>query len=265
MSRFRRFQLIEQSPSFYLKESSLLAPKTLLLNPWFPSLPVEDEFDVALDLLCPSTCSRALFDLTSPFDDDFDAVTDLVQIERTPFYSSAKRVRQRRAGFRSELYTLQTLCDRVSALELGFDRLFKKEEEKKKKRVGERKYTWTAELKSPEEDGLDRAYKWVAEVKDGKKGALEKTYKVTAEIKGKGEDSPISRTYTFKSSTKDAGECNAAEKKKEDEDKKKKKKAVSCARVVEIEEPSDHGAIILRQVYIILVLHILLLYYTSGS
>nr|GMC94381.1 BAG family molecular chaperone regulator 7 [Ipomoea batatas] len=237
MSRFRRFQLVEQSPSFFLRESSLLS-----LSPRFPSLLVEDELDAALDLLCPS---RALFDLTSPFD-DLDAVTDLIQIERTPFYSSATR---RRVGlcFGSERYKLQSLCDRVSELELGFDRLLKQEEEKKKKRVGERKYTWTAEIKSPEEDGLDRAYKWVAEIKDGKKGAVEKSYKVSAEIKGKGEDSPISRTYTFKTTSgKNAGE------KKEEEDgdkKKKKKKAVSCARVVEIEEPSDHGAIILRQAY----------------
>nr|GLL28101.1 BAG family molecular chaperone regulator 7 [Ipomoea trifida] len=239
MSRLRRFQLVEQSPSFFLRESSLLS-----LSPRFPSLLVEDELDAALDLLCPS---RALFDLTSPFD-DLDAVTtDLIQIERTPFYSSARR-RRVGFGFGAE-YKFQSLCDRVSELELGFDRLLKQEEEKKKKtRVGERKYTWTAEIKSPEEDGLDRAYKWVAEIKDGKKGAVEKSYKVSAEIKGKGEDSPISRTYTFKTTS---GK-NAGEKKKEEEDgdkKKKKKKAVSCARVVEIEEPSDHGAVILRQAY----------------
>nr|GMD14156.1 BAG family molecular chaperone regulator 7 [Ipomoea batatas] len=114
---------------------------------------------------------------------------------------------------------------------------------------------WRGIFKSPEEDGLDRAYKWVAEIKDGKKGAVEKSYKVSAEIKGKGEDSPISRTYTFKTTSgKNAGE------KEEDGDnnkkKKKKKKAVSCARVVEIEEPSDHGAIILRQVCIILIFRI---------
>ncbi|XP_019149740.1 PREDICTED: BAG family molecular chaperone regulator 7 [Ipomoea nil] len=242
MSRFRRFQLVEQSPSFFLTESSLLAPSTLSLTPRFPSsLLVEDELDAALDLLCP-------FDLTSPFD-DLDAVTDLIQIETTPFYSTARQVRRRRVGFGSERFKLQSLCDRVSELELGFDRLFKQEEEKKKKttRVGERKYTWTAEIKSPEEDGLERAYKWVAEVKDGKKGAVEKSYKVSAEIKGKGEDSPISRTYTFKTTS---GK-NAGEKKEEDGDKKKKtkKKAVNCARVVEIEEPSDHGAVILRQAY----------------
>nr|GMC96273.1 BAG family molecular chaperone regulator 7 [Ipomoea batatas]GME12833.1 BAG family molecular chaperone regulator 7 [Ipomoea batatas] len=135
MSRLRRFQLVEESPSFFLRESSLLS-----LSPRFPSLLVEDELDAALDLLCPS---RALFDLTSPFD-DLDAVTDLIQIERTPFYSSATR---RRVG-----------------LGLG----------------SERKYTWTAEIKSPEEDGLDRAYKWVAEIKDGKKGAVEKSYKAYA-------------------------------------------------------------------------------------
>ncbi|CAH9069747.1 unnamed protein product [Cuscuta europaea] len=242
MSGLRRFQLIEHSPS------SFLAPKSLALNPWFP-IGIEDDFDIALDLLSPSprAISEALLDFASPFE-EFDAFTDLIQIERTPFYSSAKRVQR----FGSERHHLQSLCDRVSAIELGFDRLLKEEAEKKKKsRVGQRKYTWTAEIKNPEEDGLDRTYKWVAEVKDGKKkGSLDKSYKLTAQIKGKGEDSPVSRTYTFKTSTSDEGKCNASEKDKEKEkkktvnDKQKKEPAQSYARVIEIEDPSDNRAII---------------------
>ncbi|RAL51367.1 hypothetical protein DM860_010869 [Cuscuta australis] len=256
MSGLRRYQLTEElSPSFFLKGSPLLAPKTLPLNPWrFPAVPAEDELEIALDLLSPSVFHGAFSDLSSPFD-EFGAVTDLIQIERTPFYSSAKRVQR----FGPERYHLQRLCDRVSALELGFDRLLKEEAEKraakKKSRIGERKYTWTAEIKTPDEDGLDRTYKWVAEVKDGKKGATEKSYKLTTQIKGKGNDSPISRSYSFKTSSIDPGEGVAAEKsvkkkKKEEEKNKKKKPEVNSPCLVEIEEePSNHGAIILKQAY----------------
>lgn len=228
MSRFTRFELFEHSPPFFLKET------TLSRNPFYPSFPLENGLDIALDLLCPTT----RFDFTSQFD-DFDVVTDLVRVERTPFYSSAKRIQRRRV----DVQCLQSLCDRVSALELEFDRLEKKK--KKQTKVGERKYTWTAEIKSPEEDGFDRKYKWVAKIDggDGRNGATEKSYKLTAEIKGKGEDNPISRTYTFEASTGDSGECRMVEKKD-----KKKKKEVGCKRVVEIEEPSDHGSLVLRQV-----------------
>ncbi|MCD7470411.1 hypothetical protein HAX54_010279 [Datura stramonium] len=236
MSRFRRFDLIDYSPpSFFLKESSFFTPKTLLLNPCFP---IEDELDCTLDLLCPKlSAPTTLLDLTSPFD-DFDTVTDLVQIERTPFYTTTRRV-QHRVGLGTEL---QILSDRVTALErlLG-------EKKKNNNKVGERKYTWTAEIKNPEKDGVDRKYKWIAEVKDGKKkGALDKSYKFTAEIKGKGDDS---RTYTFKASNASDGEESE---KKEKKDKKKKGesgKSVGSTRLVEIEEPSHHGALVLKQVF----------------
>ncbi|OIT31043.1 PREDICTED: BAG family molecular chaperone regulator 7 [Nicotiana attenuata] len=238
MSRFRRFNLIEYSPSpsFFLKESSFLSPKTLLLN---PSFHIEDELDSTLDLLCPTPTT--LLDLTSPVD-DFDTITDLIQIERTAFYTSTRRV-HRRVGLGTEL---QSLSDRVSELE----RLFieeKKEKKKKSKKVGERKYTWTAEIKSPEKDGVDRKYKWIAEVKDGKKkGALDKSYKFTAEIKGKNEDS---RTYTFKASNAGGDDSESEKKEKKDNKKKKCEKSEGSARIVEIEEPSDHGALVLRQVF----------------
>ncbi|XP_016443207.1 BAG family molecular chaperone regulator 7-like [Nicotiana tabacum] len=239
MSRFRRFDLIEYSPSpsFFLKESSFLSPKTLLLN---PSFHIEDELDTTLDLLCPNTFTpTTLLDLASPFD-DVDTITDLIQIERTPFYTSTRRV-HRRVGLGTEL---QSLSDRVSELE----RLFIEEKKKKKsKKVGERKYTWTAEIKSPEKDGVDRKYKWIAEVKDGKKkGALDKSYKFTAEIKGKNEDS---RTYTFKASNAGGDDSESEKKEKKDNKKKKCEKSEGSTRIVEIEEPSDHGALVLRQVF----------------
>ncbi|XP_059304961.1 BAG family molecular chaperone regulator 7 [Lycium ferocissimum] len=224
MSRFRRFDLIEYtpSPSIFLKECSLFTPKTLLL---------QDDFETTLDLLCPKPIN-ALLDF-----DDFDTITDLIQIERTPFYTSSRRV-QHRVGLGTEL---RSLSDRVSALE--------KQLKKKEEKVGERKYTWTAEIKSPEKDGVDRKYKWIAEVKDGKKkGGLDKSYKFTAEIKGKGEDS---RTYSFKASNASDGEESEKKEKKIKEKKCESSKSVgNKARVVEIEEPADdHGAIVLRQVF----------------
>ncbi|KAM3340586.1 BAG family molecular chaperone regulator 7 [Capsicum galapagoense] len=236
MSRFRRFDLIDYSPSsFFLQESSFFTPKTLLLNPHY--LHNEDELDCTLDLLSPKPYSpTTLLDLTSPFD-DFDTITDLIQIERTPFYTTTRYRIHHRVGLRTEL---QCLSDRVAALERGL-----LAERKKENKIGERKYTWTAEIKSPEKDGVDRKYKWVAEVKDGKKkGGLDKSYKFSAEIKGKGEDS---RSYSFKASnaSSDGDESDKKEKKKD----KKKCESSKSTRLVEIEEPSHHGALVLRQVF----------------
>ncbi|KAK6132176.1 hypothetical protein DH2020_034077 [Rehmannia glutinosa] len=242
MSRFRRFEIVEHSPSYILKQTSVFKPlRTLMLNPCFPSFPiVEDELDYTLDLLSFTPTPPAL-------SDDFDTITDLIQIDETPFHTSTRRV-TRRVGL-AEAH-LQKLSDRVSALESGFDRLAK-EEKSKKKKFGERRYTWTAEVKSPE---TDRKYKWTAEIKDGKdeKKGLEKSYKLTAEIKRKGADnSPIEQTYTFKvSNGGSSGESEEDKKKKKCEKVKDKGKTVkSAARVVEIEEPSDHGGIVLRQVF----------------
>ncbi|KAL2227203.1 BAG family molecular chaperone regulator 7 [Sesamum indicum] len=237
MSRFRRFEIVEHSPSYFLKETSIFTPpRTLLLNPSFPI--VEDE----LDLLTFTPNPPLLLD-------DFDTITDLIQIEETPFHTSTRRV-TRRVGL-GELY-LQTLSDRVSALELGFNRLVR-EERSKKNKFGERKYTWTAEIKSPEKD---RKYKWTAEIKDGKddKKGPEKSYKWTAEIKRKGGESlPIEQTYTIKVSSGDSSsesEEKTKQKKCEKGKGKGKGKSVgSTTRIVEIEEPSDHGAIVLRQVF----------------
>ncbi|GFP88260.1 bag family molecular chaperone regulator 7 [Phtheirospermum japonicum] len=221
MSRFRRFEIVEHSPSYYLKQTSILKPptRTLMLNPCFPSFPiVEDELDYTFDLLNLAPTPPPLFD-------EFGTITDLIQIDETPFHTTSTRRVTRRVGL-GDLH-LHALSDRVSALELGFDRLAREEKIQKKKKFGERRYTWTAE--------------------DEKKG-LEKNYKWTAEIKRKGADRvPIEQTYTIKVSS--GGEPEEEEKKKKCEKAKGKGKAVgSTARIVEIEEPSDHGGIVLRQV-----------------
>ncbi|XP_073122543.1 BAG family molecular chaperone regulator 7 [Henckelia pumila] len=244
MSRFKRFEVIDYSPSYFIKETSIFTPprSSLLLNPRIPSFPfLETELDHAFELLH--------FPQNSPlFLDEFDAITDLIQIEEYPVHSTTRRVtRCRDPGYGTERY-LQLLSDRVSDLELDFDRIQKEKLRRRKKKIGERKYTWAAEIKSPEKDGVDRKYKLTAEIKDGKdeKHGLEKKYQWRAEIKGKGRDQvPIERTYTFKvSSGGGSGESEKGEKKKGEKAKGKDK-----ARIVEIEEPSDHRAVVLRQAY----------------
>lgn len=231
MSRFRVTDIFDPySPSLCVKETSILAHKPLAFPSFFEA---EHELSSALDLLSPFPC-------LSPFD-IYDNVTDLVQIERTPSFRSYKRV-QRRV---EPEFSIQTLCDRVTALESKFDRLVNG-----RNSGGDRKYTWTAEIKGP----VERKYKWVAEIKDGKKTeeVKEKKYKWTAEIEGKGIDGPISRKYVFSASTGgDASECSKSEKKEKNEKKhqKKDKKGENVPRVVEIEEPSDHGAVVLRQAF----------------
>ncbi|CAA0834589.1 BAG family molecular chaperone regulator 7 [Striga hermonthica] len=237
MSRFRRFEIVEHSPSHYLKHTSLLRhARTLELNPFFPSFPiVEDE----LDLLTLAPAPQALFD-------EFDTIADLIQIDETPFHTSTRRL-TRRVGL-GDLY-LQLLSDRVSALELelGLGRLAREEKNVKKK------YTWTAEVKSPEND---RKYQWTAEVKGEKEGP-EKSYKLTAEIQRKGNSRslPIEQKYTIKvssgGSSSDSEEKVKKEKKKNKKCEKVKEKGTkgSSSRIVEIEEPADHGGIVLRQVF----------------
>ncbi|KAL1531513.1 BAG family molecular chaperone regulator 7-like [Salvia divinorum] len=142
---------------------------------------------------------------------EFDAVADLIQIHR------------RRAS-----PCLEALGDRVSALELGLGRLAERES---------RKYTWTAEIKAP---GGDRKYKWTAETRKG----IARSYEVTAEVKRKGA---IEQTYTFKVCGGDGR--SAVEKKKKGEKVKEKGKKSVVSRIVEVEEPSYHGGIVLRQAF----------------
>ncbi|XP_022737601.1 BAG family molecular chaperone regulator 7 [Durio zibethinus] len=231
MSRFRRIDILDRyySPSLFVNETSFFAPMPLA----FPSL-FEEEHNLsfALDVLNPLTCFSPL--------EIYDSVTDLVQIEKMPSFCSYRRV-QRRV---EPEFSIQTLCDRVTALESNFDRLVSA-------RIGggDRKYTWMAEIKGP----VERKYKWVAEIKDGKKKAeeKEKKYKWSAEIEGKGIDGPISKKYTFTASAGDAGEFSKSEKKENNEKKhhKKDKKGGNDTRIVEIEEPSDHGVVVLRQAF----------------
>lgn len=147
---------------------------------------------------------------------------------------------------------LRELCDRVSALESKFDRLVEVKREKKKLSELDRKYSWTAEIKG----GVDRKYKWTAEIegddeKKGKRG--ERKYQWVTEINGKDDEK---KTYTLKATI--AGDKKEKDQEKETETEKKEKKVKksknaekgsSSTRIVEIEEPSDHGAVVLRQAF----------------
>lgn len=260
MSRYRRIEIIEPSqPSLlFIKQTSILPPTTFFPL-CFPSQP--DPLDFALDLLHYPTSKLLGFH-------DFDIITDLVQIDRTPRHTSTRRLVHHQVA--SESNYLQALCNRVSALELTFDKLVDAEKVKPSHSRGDRKYTWTAEVN--DRHGLDRKYKWTAEIKGGEKkkekekekekkkdlikgGGAERKYRWTAEIKDKGEvESPVKRRYVFEVSAGDGSECSETEKKEKEKDKKVKKKEErgnGVGRVVEIEETSDdnnHRAFVLRQV-----------------
>ncbi|KAK3221001.1 hypothetical protein Dsin_014971 [Dipteronia sinensis] len=230
MSRFRRIELVEPYyPPRFVRETSIFETKPLA----FPSF-VEDELDLsfALDLLNPSP---RIFDL-------FDTVTDLIRIEKTPSFCSYKRVYQRV----EPEFSLQTLCDRVSALESRYDRLLNA-----KVNGGERKYTLTAEIKN---GSVERKYKWTTEIDEEKKKKEkkkeDKNYKWTAKIKGGGEQGPVLRTYTFEASSGgDAADCSKSEKKEKSKKHKIKPEIDTHTRVVEIEEPSDHRTVVLKQAF----------------
>lgn len=225
MSRLGR---IDDYPSFFFRETSIFVPRTLA----FPSfIDQVEEYDLVRRSPSP-------FEL-------FDSVTDLIRIDQKPSISSCWRM-QRVERLGGEV-VLRSLSDRVSELESRFDRLLKINGGGR-----DRKYTWTAEIKSPSKHGVDRKYQWITEIKEGKKKeeGIEKTYKLTAEIEGKGAEGPLSRKYTFKASSGDAGDSSESKKKdkhKKDSNKKKGKQE-NGTRVVEIEELEDHGAVVLRQV-----------------
>lgn len=229
MSRFRRFQVVERrSPAYFLEETTTAIstpPKTLFPNyPCFPAFPIFEH-----DLEFPHSAPF--------FFDEVDTLTDLIQIERAPL----RRV-TRRVGLGLGELQLLALSDRVSGLELGLERLLLEEKARKKKtkKVEEKKYSWTAEIETAEKH---RKYNWTTEIKGG--DDEKKSYKWTAQIKGKGV--PNERTCTVEVSS--GRECAKGEKKK-----KVKENGKSAARIVEIEQPSDHGAIVLRKVRLCSVL-----------
>jgi len=237
MSRFRRIEIFEPHYApVLLRETSIFTPKSLV----FPSFEEPEELGfAAFDLLCSKPTSFEVF----------DTVTDLVKTRS--FYTS-KSIHDR---FETDL-RLHSLHDRVSELESKFDRLVNP-----KINGGsgaERKYTWTAEIKGPV---TERKYKLTAEIKGGeekkKKEEKIKNYKWTAEIKGKGEEEiPISRKYTFETSSGFAGDGSKSEKKETETKIEAKEKKGQCAtRLVEIEDYPDHGAVVLRQVICAVFLH----------
>ncbi|PRQ59827.1 putative IQ motif, EF-hand binding protein [Rosa chinensis] len=219
MSWLRRIDLIEPyyycppPPAVLVRETSIFAAAPKL--PSFFEEVMEEDFELgyALDLLCPSPV-------------------------KTPSLLSYKLI-QRVERLGGELY-LQSLSDRVTELESRFDRLAKIKAAAAAAGLGDRKYTYTAEIKAPE-----KKYMWTTEIKEGKHKKSERKYKWTAEVEGKGE---ISRKYTFTASSGDAEDHSEKKEKKKKHHKVKKEEGGS--RVVEIEElAADHGAVVLRQAF----------------
>ncbi|KAK4777269.1 hypothetical protein SAY87_017456 [Trapa incisa] len=230
----------------------LFSPETLTFDPYY-----RERIISSLDLLA--------FEPT-PFE-LFHTVTDLIQLDKTPCLSSYRRTHHR---ILPESSYLLSLSDRISALESKFDRLISS----RRIAATDRKYTLTTEIK-----GVDthRKYKFIAAIEGAREEQQEKhrdhhgrhhshnhhknkegkSYKWTADLKNKGEEVPVTWTYTWKASNRDAYESSdSGSEKKEKKDKKDKKhnekkckKGRSFTRMVEIEEPTDHGSVVLRQAF----------------
>ncbi|XP_068651368.1 BAG family molecular chaperone regulator 7-like [Aristolochia californica] len=241
MSRFQTMDLFEPSSFDTYRQAAVYGSKPSLLLPFTSPFLVEEEelgLGFSLDLLNPKPKPFDLiYSPPSPFE-VFETAINLIQVEKTPVLSALKRYQERRD---TDLY-LQYLSDRVSALELGFDQALNA----RKASSEDRKYKWTAEYKGPQNGGVEKKYKWLAEIKqakgkDGKlTGGVEKSFKWTSAVKGRGMDAPISKSYTFKSTTAPACGVVTAE-------KPKKKKG--SPRLVEIEEPADPAALALKQIF----------------
>ncbi|XP_077230118.1 uncharacterized protein LOC143863315 [Tasmannia lanceolata] len=206
-------------PSTTSSNPILLEPKTPLFSPFSPFSELENELGFALDLLNLNPFDLSLQCFFPPLHPShfevLESAIDLIQI---------KKIQDR---MEADFY-LRNLSDRVSALELGFDRVLIP-----KINGQDRRYSLQAEVKGAEKDGIDRKYKW------------------TVEIKGKGKNAPISRAYTLKASSAPAG--GKPEKAKESKGKCSDattlvEKGSGTTRVVEIED-TDLAGLAVKQVF----------------
>ncbi|XP_008787002.1 BAG family molecular chaperone regulator 7 [Phoenix dactylifera] len=242
MSGFQPFDLLDPSSScsslFYRETSLFSRPRALFPfpSPFAEAVELVEEHlglnpsPSPLDL--PLQCLLPFPPPISPLD-FFDSAADLIQIDRLALPTAVPRRIQERAETER---CLRNLSDRVAALELGFDRALGSRID-----AGDCRYKWTTEIKGARGEGRDRKYKLMAETKRG----LERNVRWTVEIKGKGEDEPMSHTYSFHASTVPAG----AKHDKLEKVKKSNKGVGSTARVVEIEESSNHRPVTSRKAF----------------
>ncbi|KAG1354483.1 BAG family molecular chaperone regulator 7 [Cocos nucifera] len=244
MSGFQLFDLLDRSSSslFYRETALFSRPRALIpfASPFADAVDlVEEHLGLSLDapnpspspldlpLQCLVPCPSPIFPL-----DFFDSAADLIQIDSPASPTAILRRIQERAETER---LLRNLSDRVSALELGFDRALGSRID-----AGDCRYKWTAEIKRARGEGFGQKYKLMAETKR----AVERNGRWTVEIKGKGKDEPMFHTYSFHASTVPAGAKHDALEKV----KKSNRGAGSTARVVEIEESPNHRPVTSRKV-----------------
>ncbi|KAL5796390.1 hypothetical protein ACOSQ2_001210 [Xanthoceras sorbifolium] len=118
---------------------------------------------------------------SSPFE-VFDAFTDLSHFKRIPYSSCCRRIRLKPRPDPC----VRSLHDEVSRLESEFHRILGAT----KVMEADRKYTWKAKIKSPDNMMPEQKYEWTAKIKHGN----DRKYKWKAAIKG-GKEQPASIQY----------------------------------------------------------------------
>ncbi|XVF33526.1 hypothetical protein REPUB_Repub17cG0176200 [Reevesia pubescens] len=239
MSLTRALDLFDPSPTlfYFLYEEPEL------------SFPFDDVFEPS-----PTFFSSFL----SPFGQAFDVVTGVTRLLETPLLSHYRRIRTK-----DEMELCSgALLDGISGLELGaadpfneWDRKYtwnaeikssdKSEAGRKYHYTAEikgfegRKYEWTAEIESPERNGTEKKYKWTAEIKGRKEGNVAKKHD-TCKVEIQGTQKKKEEPLKIKELGSHAGACIGF---------KEKTKGECSSRVVDIVEPADHAAILLRQAF----------------
>ncbi|XVF79852.1 hypothetical protein PTKIN_Ptkin15bG0023300 [Pterospermum kingtungense] len=224
-----------------------LAARALHLFDRSPSLfslfDEEHELSLAFDVFEPSSTLFTPF--LSPFHHlPVEAVSDVTHLLETPFSWYCRRIR---ATDELELCS-GALLGRISGFKFGADRF----------EECDRKYTWKAEIKSSDKSEANRKYQytteikglegkkceWTAEIESPERNGSSRKYKWTAEINGKNKGNLAKNKKEVPLKIKELGSheetCSGS---------KQKMKVDSSTRVVEIEEPDDHAAMLLRQAF----------------
>lgn len=276
MSRFRRFDVFDSTfRPLVVRETSICVPRA----PAFHSF-LEDELDFGFDLGFLTPAPFEIFDSVTdlvrierrPAVSSYTRVTQRVGpeflVERlcdrvSALESKFDRLVSSKVGGGDRKYTLSAEIKGLEDRKYKWTAEIKKGKHKEVEAKKNRKYKWTAEFEGKSDEGpISRKFTLAASSGDdddsesikGKHKEVEvkkdRKYKWKAEFEGESEEGPISRKFTLTAASgddSDPGKTQCGKEKKEKKQKKEKKE-VTGTRVVEIEEPADHGVIALRQV-----------------